>query len=58
MNATELVNFATRYAKAWCSQDPERVAAFYAENGSLSVNDAPPAVKRAAIAEVGVDSCA
>ena len=52
MNATELVNFATRYAKAWCSQDPERVAAFYAENGLLSVNDAPPAVKRAAIAEV------
>src|ERR1700758_149244 len=51
MNATELVNFATRYAEAWCSQDPERVAAFYAENGSLSVNNGPPAVKRPAIAE-------
>jgi len=49
---TELTKFATRYAKAWCSQDPESVAAFFAENGSLSVNDGPPAVGRAAIAEI------
>ena len=47
----ELNDFASRYAKAWCSQNPESVAAFYAENGSLSVNDGPPAVGRAAIAE-------
>lgn len=49
---TELTNFAKRYAKVWCSQNPESVAAFFAENGSLSVNDGPPAVGRAAIAEV------
>jgi uncharacterized protein (TIGR02246 family) len=48
----ELTNFANRYAKAWCSQNPERVATFFAENGSLTVNDGPPAVGRAAIAEV------
>jgi steroid delta-isomerase-like uncharacterized protein len=48
----ELNKFANRYAEAWCSQNPESVAAFYAENGSLSVNDGPPAVGRAAIAEV------
>lgn len=48
---SKLDNFATRYAKAWRSQNPESVAAFYAENGSLSVNDAPPAVGRAAIAK-------
>ncbi len=48
----KLTEFATRYAKAWCSQNPEKVAAFYAENGSLSVNDGPPAVGRAAIAEI------
>ena len=48
----ELNKFANRYAKAWCSQNPESVAAFFAENGSLSVNDGPPAVGRAAIAEV------
>jgi uncharacterized protein (TIGR02246 family) len=47
----ELDKFAQRYAKAWCSQNPESVAACYAENGSLSVNDGPPAVGRAAIAE-------
>jgi steroid delta-isomerase-like uncharacterized protein len=47
----ELEKFAQRYAKAWCSQNPDSVAAFYAENGSLSVNDGPPAVGRAAIAE-------
>jgi predicted ester cyclase len=35
-----------------CSEKPESVAAFFAENGSLSVNDGPPAVGRAAIAEV------
>ena len=48
---SELNDFASRYAKAWCSQNPESVAAFFAENGSLSVNDGPPAVGRAAIAE-------
>jgi steroid delta-isomerase-like uncharacterized protein len=47
-----LTNFAQRYADAWCSQNPESVAAFFAENGSLSVNDGPPAVGRAAIAEI------
>ena len=46
-----LHDFASRYAKAWCSQNPESVAAFYAENGSLSVNDGAPAVGPAAIAE-------
>ena len=49
---SELNDFASRYAKAWCSQNPESVAAFFAANGSLSVNDGPPAVGRAAIAEV------
>jgi steroid delta-isomerase-like uncharacterized protein len=47
-----LKKFAQRYAEAWCSQNPKSVAAFFAENGSLSVNDGPPAVGRAAIAEV------
>jgi uncharacterized protein (TIGR02246 family) len=43
--------FAKRYAEAWCSQDPERVAAFFAERGSISINNGPPAVGRAAIAK-------
>jgi steroid delta-isomerase-like uncharacterized protein len=48
----ELNKFANRYAKAWCSQNAESVAAFFAENGSLSVNNGPPAIGRGAIAEV------
>ena len=52
MTCNELTEFAKRCAAAWCSQDPEKVAAFFAENGSLSVNDGPPAVGRAAIAEI------
>jgi steroid delta-isomerase-like uncharacterized protein len=48
----EITAFAKRYAEAWCSQDPEKVAAFFAENGSLSVNDGPPAAGRAAVADV------
>jgi len=39
-----------RYAEAWCSQDPESVAAFFAECGSISINNGPSAVGRAAIA--------
>jgi hypothetical protein len=42
MTGEELDKFAQRYAKAWCSQDPEKVAAFYANGGSISVNGAPP----------------
>jgi predicted ester cyclase len=38
----ELTEFAKRYAEAWCSQIPERVAAFYAKSASISVNDGPP----------------
>ena len=47
-----IITSAKRYAKAWGSQNPESVAAFFAENGSQSVNDGPPAVGRAAISEV------
>lgn len=48
MTLTELTDFAKRYAEAWCSQNPESVAALYAEDGSFSVNDRPPAIGRAA----------
>src|SRR5438309_934511 len=51
MTLTELTRFAQRYAKAWCSQNPESVAAFFAKRGSISINNGPPAVGRAAIAK-------
>ncbi len=52
MNLTEMTKFARSYAEAWSSQAPENVASFYAANGSLVVNDGPPAVGRSAIAQV------
>ena len=41
MTSDELNDFASRYAKAWCSQNPEKVAAFYAKGASISVRDFP-----------------
>jgi SnoaL-like polyketide cyclase len=43
MNKENLTEFAKRYAKAWCSQDPESVTAFFAKNALLTVNGGPPA---------------
>ncbi len=45
-----MTEFATRYAAAWGSQDAASVAAHFSEHGSLKINDAAPAVGRAAIA--------
>jgi predicted ester cyclase len=50
--ATSLEDFAARYAHAWCSHNPESVAAFFAENGSLKVNNDAPAIGRTAIVEI------
>lgn len=50
MNHTGLIDFATRYAAAWSSQQPDSLASFYPENGSLTVNAGAPSVGRAAIA--------
>lgn len=52
METNKLKDFCLKYTEAWCSQRPESVAAFFAENGSLKVNNDPPAVGRNAIAEV------
>ncbi len=51
MDLPELTKFAKRYANAWCSQDPESVAAFFAERGSISINNGAAAVGRTAIAK-------
>jgi nuclear transport factor 2 (NTF2) superfamily protein len=52
IDLAQLREFAERYTAAWCSQDPARVAAYYAPQGSLRVNAAAPAVGRAAITEI------
>lgn len=51
MNDDTLEMFATNYTAAWNSGDPASVAAFFAEDGSLSVNGSP-AVGRQAITQV------
>jgi hypothetical protein len=48
----EVLNgFASRYAAAWSSQEPSKLASFYAENGRLQVNDGEPSVGRDAITQ-------
>jgi uncharacterized protein (TIGR02246 family) len=49
VDGEQLQDFAARYTAAWCSQDPARVAGFFAEDGSLKINDGKPSVGRAEI---------
>jgi steroid delta-isomerase-like uncharacterized protein len=50
MDPERLKDIGRRYTAAWCSQDAARVAAFFAENGSLQINAGPPSAGRTAIA--------
>ena len=49
MDPAQLREFGKSYTSAWCSQNAASVAAFFAEGGSLQINDGKPAVGRAAI---------
>jgi len=40
---------AEKYAAAWSSHDPDAVASFYEENGSIIINQGDPVVGRSAI---------
>ena len=51
MNQTALTDFGTRYAAAWSSQNPVRVASLYNEKGSLTVNGGASSIGRTAITE-------
>ena len=51
MNDDQLKEFAAHDTAAWCSQNAARVAAFFAEGGTLSVNGSP-SVGREAITAV------
>ena len=52
MRKNALDSFGKKYADAWCSQRPERVAAFFAANGMLTVNEGTPAIGTREITEV------
>lgn len=49
MDAGKLRSFGERYTKAWCSQDPDEVAAFFSADGSLTINGGAPSVGSEAI---------
>jgi uncharacterized protein (TIGR02246 family) len=51
MDPATLNEFATRYTAAWCGRNPANVASFFAEDGSLKINNGNPSVGRTAIAE-------
>lgn len=55
MDIAELAEFATRYAEAWSGQDPKAFASFYAETGSLTINDGVPSVGRDAVEQTARD---
>lgn len=48
----DLEAFGCRYAAAWSSGRPEAVAALFTEDGSIAINDDPPAHGRAAVRDV------
>lgn len=50
VDTVQLKEFGTRYTAAWCSQNAASVAAFFADGGSLKINDGAPSVGRTAIA--------
>jgi uncharacterized protein (TIGR02246 family) len=49
MDSNRLNDFAARYTAAWCSQNAASVASFFAEQGSLKINNAAPSIGRTAI---------
>jgi predicted ester cyclase len=46
-----MVDFGNDYTAAWNSKKPEKMASFYAENGSLTINNGTPSEGRTQIAE-------
>jgi predicted ester cyclase len=47
----KIVEFGEKYTAAWNSKKPEKMASFYAQDGSLTVNNGTPAVGRDQLTE-------
>ena len=47
----KMVEFGEKYTAAWNSKIPEQMASFYAEDGTLTVNNGTPSVGRKQLAE-------
>lgn len=48
---------AQRHAEAWSAHDPEAVAAFYAPQDRITINDGEPIAGRTALAELAAGFC-
>ncbi len=48
----KMVEFGQQYTAAWNSKQPEKMAAFYAEDGTLAVNNGKPAIGRKELAAI------
>lgn len=48
----KMVEFGEQYTAAWNSKNPEKMASFYAEDGSLTVNNGTPAIGREQLAAI------
>jgi uncharacterized protein (TIGR02246 family) len=51
MSSEELNEFARSYTAAWCSQNAASVAAFFAPDGSLTINNGASSIGSAAITD-------
>ena len=47
----KMIEFGQKYTAAWNSSQPDKMASFYAEDGTLTVNEGKPAVGRKQLAE-------
>jgi hypothetical protein len=45
-------DFGQKYASAWSSQQPEKVARMFSADGSLTINSGVPAIGRASVATI------
>ena len=50
-NHEKMIEFGERYTRAWNSGIPEKMASFYAEDGTLTINNGEPSVGREQLAE-------
>lgn len=52
ISQSEAEELGRKYSEAWCSHDPNQVAAFYASDGRIVINDGDPSSGRAEIADM------
>jgi uncharacterized protein (TIGR02246 family) len=52
ISQSEAEELGRNYSEAWCSHDPNQVAAFYAADGRIVINDGDPSNGRAEVVDM------